>query len=126
MSFRQRAQLRQQPLHFFRRVVVRQADAQHAAALLHAQPLGQVDGVVVAVPGKDAALTQALGQVARSVALQANGNGRRTLVELRRIGDAIEGQTRDRQQSANELRRQFALVLLENLVGGNDGLAPRV
>src|ERR1017187_306269 len=124
--FRQRTQLNQQTLDFLRRVVVRQTDPQHASALLHAQALGQVDGVVVAVPGEDAALAKTFGHFAGRVAFHANGDGGRALVELRRIGNAVKRESRNGEQPTDKLRGQFALVLLEDFISRNDRLAAGV
>src|SRR6185369_16228224 len=86
----QGSQLDQQAVHLFCRVVMRKANTQHAAALLHTQPLREIDRVVVAVPGEDAALAQVLGQLTWRVALHSNGHCRSALIELCRILDAVE------------------------------------
>jgi hypothetical protein len=51
-----RTQAVQHAVHFVLGVVVNQPDSQEATALFHSQPFGQIDGVVVAVPGEDALL----------------------------------------------------------------------
>ena len=40
-------------IHFFRRVVVRQPDAQKAAVFLYIQMFGEVQSIVVAIPGEE-------------------------------------------------------------------------
>ena len=54
------SQSRQQPINFFNSVVMYQTNTQHAAILLHTQTLGQIHGIVVAIPHKNTLLTQAL------------------------------------------------------------------
>ena len=56
--FRQRLQFTQQPLDLFGGVVVREANPHHPSALLHTQALGQINGVVVAVPREYAPLAE--------------------------------------------------------------------
>ena len=46
----------QHTVHFLFGVVMNQSNAQEAAVVLHAHPLSQVEGVIVAIPGEDAAL----------------------------------------------------------------------
>jgi hypothetical protein len=49
-------------------VVVHQADAEEAAGFFHVEMLGQVEGVVVSVPGEEAALAEFGGEFQRRVA----------------------------------------------------------
>ena len=51
-------QCRKQAIHFFGGVVVDQADAQEAAFLFDAETFGEIERVVVAVPGEDAAVAE--------------------------------------------------------------------
>ena len=53
----------QEAADFFRRVVVGQADAQHAASRLDAQPLAQIQRVIVPVPGEDPTLAEVACQL---------------------------------------------------------------
>src|SRR5690348_3194841 len=48
--------------YLFGRVVVNEADTEKAAVLLDFQALGEVKGVVIAVPSEDAQLAEAPGQ----------------------------------------------------------------
>jgi hypothetical protein len=85
----------EESVNFFSRVVVHKADAQHAAAGLDAQPLAQIKRVVVPVPGEQSALTKMTGQLARSVAGNANRNSRHALRKACRFFDAIEREARN-------------------------------
>src|SRR6266849_10953230 len=51
-------QRRQQPVHFVNRVVVHQSDAQKSSEALDVQLLGDVQGIVVSVPGEKAARSE--------------------------------------------------------------------
>src|SRR5690242_7910652 len=64
-----------------RRVVVKQSDAQKAAAAFDIEPLGEVQGVVVAVPGENSTLPQAGGEFQRRVSVHPEGDGRGALRE---------------------------------------------
>ncbi len=46
----------QQAIHFFDGVVVDEADAEEAAGFFYVEALGEVQGVVVSVPGEEAAV----------------------------------------------------------------------
>ena len=48
-------QRRKQAIHFFEGVVVHQADAKKPAGFLDIEMLGEIQGVIVAVPGEEAA-----------------------------------------------------------------------
>ena len=52
-----------------------EADAQEAARFLHSQMLGEIEGVVIAVPGKDAALAEFGGEFERGVMFDSQGDG---------------------------------------------------
>jgi len=47
-------QCREQTLHLIHRVVVHQPDAEKSAGLLDIQMLGQIQRVVIAIPGEEA------------------------------------------------------------------------
>ncbi len=85
----------------------------------------EIDGVIVSVPGEDTAVAKMGRQFARGVAFHADGHRRCALIELRRILDAIERESRNRQQAIDQVLDQFALVLLENFVRGKNRFAPR-
>ena len=106
----QRSQLVQQPIHFFRGVVMCQPNAQHAAALLDPEPLRQVDSVVVAVPGEDAAFAQVRRQLSRRVAFNPNRDCRCALIKLRGIFDAVERKTGNLQQACDQPPAQLLFM----------------
>ena len=58
-----------------------QADAQEAAIFFHVEALGEIEGVVVSVPGEEAALAQCGGEFERSVAVDANRESGAALLE---------------------------------------------
>src|SRR5437868_10557882 len=103
----------QEPIHFLRGVVVCQADAQEAAALLHVKPFCEVEGVVISIPGKEAALAKLRRQLKRSIALNADGKSGATMGEARCVGNAIELQLRNLPQSLRKPLCQAALMLLD-------------
>jgi hypothetical protein len=51
----------QEAVYFFWRVVVDQADAEEAARFFYAEMFGEVEGVVVAIPGEEAAVAELRG-----------------------------------------------------------------
>ena len=84
-----------------------QADAQEAAFVLDAEPFRQIQRVVVAVPGEDAALAEKCGDI--------GGDGdrrcRTETVEQRSletlwIGNSIETQPGNGQQAGDQLCEQ--------------------
>ena len=52
------AQRCQESFHFFSGVVVHQPNAQDAAFLLDAEPLGQIQGIEVSVPSENSAVAE--------------------------------------------------------------------
>src|SRR5690242_14410544 len=88
-------QLSLDAIHFFFRVVVDEADAKEPPVLLYAQALGEVEGVVVAVPGEDAALAKLLRQLGGMMALHANCERRAALMDACGIGDSVEAEPGD-------------------------------
>ena len=50
------SQRREQAFHFVHGVVVHQADTQHPAQRFHAQPLRQIQRVIISIPGENPAL----------------------------------------------------------------------
>ena len=58
-----------------------EADAEEAAGLLDAEALGEIEGVVVAVPGEDAAVAQELCDFGGSVIREADGDSGAAVVE---------------------------------------------
>ena len=68
-------------------------DPQKASGLFDVEVLGQVQRVVVPVPGEDAALAEVGRQFERGVMGDADRERGAALVEVRRIVDAINLQT---------------------------------
>src|SRR5262252_9147013 len=79
----------QEPVHFFGGVVMDQPDAQHAALRLHAETFAEVERVVVAVPGKDAAIAEKFGDGRRMMIPEAEGKSGAALGGMLHVGDAI-------------------------------------
>ncbi len=59
----------EQTIHFIHGVVVHEADTQEAARLFHVEALGEVESVVVSVPGEEAAVAEFGGEGERRVSL---------------------------------------------------------
>jgi len=69
-------QFSQHPLDFLFSVVMHEADAEKSPVFFNIEPLGQIQGVVIAVPGEDATLTQARRKFKRSVAFDSDRESR--------------------------------------------------
>src|SRR6202162_72123 len=82
-------QRRQQPLHFLHRVVVHQSDAQKSSQPLYVQLFGEVQGIVVSVPGEEAALGELRCQFERRVAFDSDNDRGATILETPRVADAV-------------------------------------
>ena len=76
LSVRQSLQSGQQASDFFGGVVMGQADAKEAAVFFHVEAFGKIQGVVIPVPGEEAAVAQAGGEFQRSVVRDAHGESR--------------------------------------------------
>ena len=74
---------------------MRQADAEKTAVLLYIQMFGQVQSVVVAIPGEEAAPPQLGCQLQRCVARDAYRYCGTTRAEPLRIGDAVNLESGD-------------------------------
>jgi len=119
----------EQAVHFFDRVVVHQADAEKAAGFFHVEMLGEVEGIVISVPGEDAALAKFGGEFERSVAgfpgNDSYGDCAAAVIKARRIGDAVDFYSADFPQACHGAIEQRAFVMVDRGVGGFDG-APSV
>ena len=114
----------EQPLHFLHRVVVHQADAQKSSQALDVQLFGQVQGIVVSVPGEEAALAELRCELQRRVAFDADGERRATILEAPRVADAVELQSGNRKQACDHLLHHLALMPMDRFVRGQDRGAP--
>ena len=72
-----------------------EADAQEAAGFFDVEMLGQVQGVVVAVPGEEAAVAELGGEFEGRVACYADGERGAALVEAGGVGDAVDFERRE-------------------------------
>src|ERR1700685_85907 len=115
----------QQPLHFFRRVVMRQSNSQEAAVFFHVEVLGEVQRVVVSVPGEETTLAKLSSELQRRVSFDAHRDGWTALIEALRITDAIKLQPGNRQQSPDEAFHQSALMLLNGVICSEQSRATR-
>ena len=101
-----------------------EADAQEAAGGFDAEALGQIQRVVVAVPGEDAAFAEERGDFRGRVIGEADGDCRAALVKSLRIGDAEKLQAGNCQQARRlSLREQLHFMLARGAVGGEQGAA---
>src|SRR5262249_26547352 len=103
----------QQTVNLGTRIVVNEADPQHAAILLHAQPLGEIERIVVTVPGENSLFAQRLGELAWRVPFNSHCDSRRAPVEALRLTDAVERQPRNFQQAFFQLFSQTPLVVTD-------------
>src|SRR6185437_15181213 len=94
-----------------------ESDSQEAADGFDAEAFRQVQCVIVAVPGEDAALTQECRYFRRSVIGETQGNRRAALVKLFRIADAEKSQAWNCEQPLDQTREQRHLVLARRAVG---------
>src|SRR6185369_9896387 len=113
----------QEAVDFIRGVVVDQADAEEAAFVLDAEALGEIQGVVVAVPGEDAAIAQKFGDIGGMVIADAHGNRGAAVVETLRIGNAVEAQPGNGQQAGDELCEHRHFVLARDAISSHQRAA---
>src|SRR5437899_3293884 len=95
---------------------MRQADAQEAAIFFYVEAFSEIQGVVVAIPGKEATIAERGGQLQRSSICNADGKSGTTTVKFCGIGDAVELKSGNFHQSRNHGLRQASLVLLDGVV----------
>src|SRR5215467_14760825 len=84
------SQRSEQAVHFFRRVVVHQADAQDAALGLNAKTFGKVHGVKVAVPREDSAIAEKFRHCCWIVLAHTQGNRGAAFFKAFRVRDAVD------------------------------------
>ena len=111
----------QETIDFLASVVVDEADAEEASRLFDVEMLGQIERVVVAVPGEQTALSQLGGEIERSVVLDPHRECPATSLPVGGIGDAINRECRNFLQAGDHAFDQGALVLTNGGVGGFDG-----
>src|SRR4029077_1447288 len=101
------------------------ADAEEAAGFLHVQMLGQVEGVVVAVPGEEATFAELDGECERRVVgivvQHAHCEGGAAVVEALGISDAIDLESWNLLQARDDSLQQRALVFVDQLIRSFDG-----
>lgn len=111
----------QQTVDFFCGVVVDEADAEEAARFFHVEVLGEVEGVVVAVPSEESAVAEFGCEFERRVAFDPDGECGAAFVEARGIGDAVDFEARDFLHAGHDSLEQAAFVFVNRRVGGFDG-----
>src|SRR2546423_4875984 len=89
-----------------------QANAQQPAALLDAEPLGQVQRVIVSVPRENPALAEKCSHFRRRILPKPHGNGRTALPKSLRIPNPEETQSWNLQQALDQLCQQSRFVLM--------------
>src|SRR5438270_6885125 len=85
--------------------------------------LSKVQGVVVAVPGEEAAIAEFGGEFERSVGVNSYGESGAALVEAGGVGDAVNLEVGNFLQAGHHAFQQSALVLVDSGVCGFDRLA---
>src|SRR5579884_3980292 len=80
----------QHTIDFLLGVVVDESNSQETTALLNAEPLREIQRVVVAVPGEDTLISEPGGQLERSVAVDPHSEGGATRVHTRWVSDSIQ------------------------------------
>src|SRR5277367_476690 len=109
------AQCGEKASDFFGSVVVGEADAEKAAVFFYVQALGEIQGVVISIPSKESAISQFRSEFKRRVSRDADHNRRAAFGEAGRIGDSVELEAGNFQQSLNEFLHQAALMLLDRV-----------
>ena len=97
LPFNNLAKSGDQAINFLNGVVVHEADAEEASGFFHVEVLGDVDCIIVAVPGEKSALAK-LGRefqwrMSGFTIIDADCEGGTALVEACWIGDAIDLQS---------------------------------
>src|SRR5215472_16285262 len=113
-----------QAIYFFQRVVLNKADAQHSAFMFHLKTLRQIERIVIAVPGEDAASGEEFGDRPGRTITDAERESRAAFFIPRRIGDAVDAKVRNRPQAFDELCDQAPLVAYGSAEGGCQRFAP--
>src|SRR5487761_188095 len=93
------------------------SDSEKAADGLDTEAFGQVQGVVIAVPGEDAAFAEEGRHFGGRVIGKPEGNRRAAFVELLRIADAEKLQAWNGEQAWDQTREQGHLVLARRAIG---------
>ena len=71
------------------------ADTKQAALVFHAEPFGEIERVIVAVPGEDAAVAKMFGDVDRLVIRETERNRGAAIAEALGIANAEKLQAGD-------------------------------
>src|SRR6266508_2384357 len=114
----------EESIHFFRSIVVSQADAQESSILLNTQPFGQPDRIVVAVPGEETALAEPFRQLAGRMAGNPHCHSGAALSKSLEILNAIKLQSGNGLQSRDQPLQQGAFMALNHGVGSEQCLPP--
>src|ERR1700723_2046784 len=94
----------QQPRDFVGGVVMDDADTKQAAFLFHAEPFGEIERVIVAVPGEDAAVAEMFGDIDGLVVQQAERNRGAAIAEAFRVANTEKFEAGYGEQAVDELR----------------------
>jgi len=125
LTFHNLPQRREKAVDFFGGVVVDEADAEEAAGFFHVELLGEVQSVVVSVPGEETAVAEFGGEGEWSLVLvlinDADCERGASPVEARGIGDAVDLQFWNFGNTGDEALHQSALVAVNGFEGGDDG-----
>ena len=95
LQFRKFAEGDEEAVDFFGGVVMDEADTEHAALGFDAEAFAEIEGVVVAVPGKDAALAEEGSDGGGMVIADAQGNRGAAFGGTRGVGDAVNAGARN-------------------------------
>lgn len=89
---------------------MRQPDAQRAAAGFEAEVLHQFEGIIVAVPGADAAIGERLGELLWCRAIDGERDGGHAPGDIGRARQAIDFDLRHEREGCQQILRKGALI----------------
>src|SRR5882724_4768242 len=115
----------EEAVDFFGGVVVDEADAKHAALGFDAEAFAEIEGVVVAVPGEDAAFAEEGGDGGGMVIAEAQGEGGATFGGALRVGNAIDARAGNGLQPGDQPPDDFGFVGDGRVISGGEGFATR-
>src|SRR5689334_17557283 len=124
LSRRNLLQRREEAIHFLLGVVMDQSDAQQPTAGFDAEAFGQIQCVVIAVPGEDAAFAEEPGDVRGMVISEPHRNRRTALLKSLWIADAEKAQARNGEEPFGETRKKRHLMLASCAIGCEKRVAP--
>jgi len=86
---------REQPILFFRCVVMHKADAEDTAVRLHTKSLGQIQRIEIPIPGEDSAFSEERCNFCWIVIAEPERKCRTSLIETMLIGNSENSYSRN-------------------------------